>query len=234
MNAHIVASKSCSTCKEVKTEDKFYKRGKSLRSACKTCTAKSNTAWKAANSTKLKERNTAYYAANREMFAAKSKVYYLANTEKIAAKCASYQAANKKEIVEKNAARYAANPEKFAARGVAWRNNNPEKEKARGVVWRFNNPDKIRINNHARRALKCAAGGKLSPGLAAKLYKLQRGKCPCCNKPLGDDYHLDHIMPLFLGGSNTDDNIQLLRQRCNNQKHARHPIDFMQSRGFLL
>jgi 5-methylcytosine-specific restriction endonuclease McrA len=52
--------------------------------------------------------------------------------------------------------------------------------------------------------------------------------------PLGDNYHIDHIMPLALGGSNTDDNIQLLRQRCNNQKCAKHPVDFMQSRGFLL
>lgn len=56
----------------------------------------------------------------------------------------------------------------------------------------------------------------------------------CCGLPLGDNYHIDHIMPLALGGSNTDDNIQLLRQRCNNQKCAKHPVDFMQSRGFLL
>jgi 5-methylcytosine-specific restriction endonuclease McrA len=53
-------------------------------------------------------------------------------------------------------------------------------------------------------------------------------------QPLGDNYHLDHITPITLGGSNTDDNMQLLRQRCNNQKYNKHPIDFMQSRGFLL
>jgi 5-methylcytosine-specific restriction endonuclease McrA len=51
---------------------------------------------------------------------------------------------------------------------------------------------------------------------------------------LGDNYHLDHIVPLAIGGTNTDDNIQLLRQKCNQQKSAKHPIDFMQSRGFLL
>lgn len=55
-----------------------------------------------------------------------------------------------------------------------------------------------------------------------------------CGKPLGDAYHLDHVMPLALGGSNTDDNMQLLRDRCNLQKHAKHPVDFMQERGFLL
>jgi hypothetical protein len=41
-------------------------------------------------------------------------------------------------------------------------------------------------------------------------------------------------MPLALGGSNTDDNMQLLRAICNYHKYTKHPIDFMQSKGFLL
>jgi 5-methylcytosine-specific restriction endonuclease McrA len=45
---------------------------------------------------------------------------------------------------------------------------------------------------------------------------------------------MDHIIPLALGGANTDDNIQLLRATCNLQKHTKHPIDFMQQRGYLL
>lgn len=45
---------------------------------------------------------------------------------------------------------------------------------------------------------------------------------------------MDHIMPLALGGTNTDDNIQLLCPTCNRSKHAKHPVDFMQQRGFLL
>jgi len=39
---------------------------------------------------------------------------------------------------------------------------------------------------------------------------------------------------MMAGGSNTDDNMQLLRKLCNLQKHAKHPVDFMQERGFLL
>jgi 5-methylcytosine-specific restriction endonuclease McrA len=91
------------------------------------------------------------------------------------------------------------------------------------------------MNGQNRRARKNASAGKLSFNLAEKLFKLQHGKCACgCKKHLGKDYHLDHIMPLALGGANTDNNIQLLRKQCNWQKHAKHPIDFMQSRGFLL
>jgi 5-methylcytosine-specific restriction endonuclease McrA len=82
--------------------------------------------------------------------------------------------------------------------------------------------------------MKKETGGKLSSKLAARLFVLQKGKCACCLQPLGDDYHIDHIMPLALGGTNTDDNIQLLRAKCNLQKNAKHPVDFMQQRGFLL
>jgi len=91
-----------------------------------------------------------------------------------------------------------------------------------------------KIVQQNRRARKKYNGGRLSKGLSNKLYKLQRGKCACCGKSLGDDYHLDHRMPLALGGVNEDLNMQLLRSKCNREKHAKHPIDFMQSRGFLL
>jgi 5-methylcytosine-specific restriction endonuclease McrA len=87
---------------------------------------------------------------------------------------------------------------------------------------------------HNRKARERANGGILSVGLAEKLFELQKGKCACCGQPLGEKYHMDHILPIVLGGPNEDWNIQLLRQRCNQQKHAKHPVDFMQSRGFLL
>lgn len=128
----------------------------------------------------------------------------------------------------------AANPEKVKAYAAKWRASNPEKLKAAYVEWCAANLEARRIHVENRRARKRAAGGKLSKGLAERLFKLQRGKCACCKQPLGDDYHLDHIMPLALGGTNTDENIQLLRATCNNQKHAKHPIDFMQQRGYLL
>jgi 5-methylcytosine-specific restriction endonuclease McrA len=47
-------------------------------------------------------------------------------------------------------------------------------------------------------------------------------------------YHLDHIVSLKRGGDNVDSNMQLLTKRCNQNKSAKDPIAFMQSRGFLL
>lgn len=155
---------------------------------------------------------------------------------------------------EKNAAYQrawrAANPEKVAAiekkcragtirakrlRDRAYYRSNSEKVKARSEAWRLANPDRIAEWRANRRARKVAAGGRLSPGLVERLYHLQKGKCACCGRPLGRDFNLDHIMPLALGGSNTDENIQLLLPGCNNLKRAKHPLEFMQQeRGMLL
>ena len=111
---------------------------------------------------------------------------------------------------------------------------NKEKVSERIDAWRKRNPEAYRRYKQNRRSKKLLKGGKLSYGLHIKLFELQKGKCACCKKPLGKNYHMDHIMPLALGGTNTDDNIQLLRAKCNLQKHTKHPIDFMRQRGFLL
>jgi len=100
--------------------------------------------------------------------------------------------------------------------------------------WEAANPEARLTINRNRRARKKGNGGKLSPNIKIKLYELQRGRCACCRQPLGADYHLDHIMPLALGGQNVDSNMQLLRAVCNLSKGAKHPVDYMQRKGMLL
>ena len=50
----------------------------------------------------------------------------------------------------------------------------------------------------------------------------------------GVPHHVDHIVPLAKGGQHVASNIQILCPTCNVRKSAKDPIDFMQSRGFLL
>lgn len=148
---------------------------------------------------------------------------------------AKWRADNPDKEKSRGAKRYADNPDREKARHAKWVQNNRAELRLYNANIRAENPEAHRIRLQNRRARKLAAGGKLSSGLSDRLFKLQRGKCACgCKQPLGTDYHLDHIMPLTLGGTNTDDNIQLLTATCNQQKHAKHPVDFMQQRGFLL
>lgn len=159
------------------------------------------------------------------------------NPDRTAARAANaaYRAANPEKRKATNAAWYSANKDKARARALAWKAANPVRAKEAKAIWRAANLDRHRVHEHRRRALKKACVGQLSSGIVQVLMTRQRGRCACgCGEPLGDDYHLDHIMPLALGGSNSDDNAQLLRKACNLSKAAKHPIAFMQSRGFLL
>lgn len=117
---------------------------------------------------------------------------------------------------------------------IAWNKNNQEKVRVNQMAWSAAHPEAGKLASHKRRALMRNAGGRTSEGLSAKLFALQKGRCACCKKPLGKKFHMDHITPLARGGLNSDENIQLLTPTCNHQKHAKDPIVFMQSKGFLI
>lgn len=144
---------------------------------------------------------------------------------------AAWQKANPKKHAANCAVYYSANKEKTISRIAKWREANLDRHKKNCAAWWEANPEARRVYQQNRRAISL---GKLSPELAGRLFKLQRGKCACCRAPISNGYHLDHIMPLALGGLNTDNNIQLLCKTCNLQKHAKHPVDFMRSKGMLL
>ena len=127
-----------------------------------------------------------------------------------------------------------ANRDRLRATSSAWNAAHREKAKESTRAWAAENKDAVRVHAQNRRARKLGNGGTLSKGLRPKLMALQKGLCACCKQPLGPSPHLDHIMPLALGGMNSDDNMQLLRAHCNARKHDKHPIDYMQSQGFLL
>ena len=191
-------------------------------------------AWVKANPDKVKAAHDAWRNANKEQVKVINATYRMANKDKEKARKIAYREANTDKHKAADARYYADNKENEKARSAAYRAANKHKTKVRHAAWAAANKEAIRRKSHNRRARQLAVGGKLSKGLVNTLLKLQKGRCPCCLKKLGKDYHIDHILPLALGGTNTDDNIQLLRPQCNLQKRAQHPIDFMRSRGRLL
>lgn len=196
--------------------------------ACKKCGAKYE---KTNCPICQKARSRAWYLANKERVIAMRDAWRKANPEQYKLTASAYYLANKKLNNEQSAAWRAKNPEKVKASQADYRASHPNRD----AEYRKANPDSNRIRCQNRKARIKANGGSLSSLLVEKLFKLQRGKCACgCGKSLGNNYHMDHRMPLALGGANEDWNIQLLYSTCNLQKKDKHPIDFMQSRGFLL
>lgn len=188
-------------------------------------------AYRKANADKIRQYNAEYRAANPE----KAKTWAATYQEKHADEIRARQAIKNQERGD-YAKRYAQkNAAKLSAYKKAWASQNPEKIKRTLSAYYNSNKDKFKINVHNRRARIKGGGGRFSHGLADRLLTLQRGKCACCKTDLGaSGFHIDHHMPIALGGSNTDDNAQLLCPTCNLSKHAKHPVDFMQQRGYLL
>lgn len=156
------------------------------------------------------------------------------NPAKLRAINDKWSEANKQKVIEYGKALYLRKREEKILYAKTYYEGNKEALKPKKAEWQRNNMDKIVVYCSRRRAKKLSNGGELSADIHAKLLVLQKGKCACCGQLLNGKYHLDHIMPLALGGTNSDDNVQLLHPRCNCQKSSKHPVDFMQERGFLL
>lgn len=255
--------KQCTTCKAQKSKSEFSKdknHKDGLRSQCKQCVKIQSKKYRESDSFKErkeeissymksyvkdnkekitylskmwrennKNRIALYREENKERIAYTKRVWHIKNKDKNKHRQKLYRAKNKKEIALRQSIYRKNHPEKRAS----YREKNKDAIAKQVAKYSKANPESNRNRWHKRRALKANSCGTLSKGLAKKLFTLQKGKCPCCRKPLGNNYHMDHIMPLALGGENTDDNIQLLRSTCNLSKGAKHPVDFMQSRGFL-
>lgn len=210
-DAILYPSKFCNKCQCI--TERFRK------SECKQC---------------ARERSSIYRAKNAEKIKAANVLYRDNNVDKLKQIRDKWSAENPELKLLASRKWRLNNPEKMQEARDAWVVANPDKAKILSSDWKKKNQDAVARYNHNRRAMKIAAGGKLSCNIVKSLFVLQKGLCPCCGVRLGSDYHLDHITPLYLGGTNTDDNVQLLRAECNLQKSKKHPIDFMQSRGFLL
>lgn len=206
-----VPLKICTKCKIEKCLYEFNKHNgcsDGLRPDCKSC---------------VKESNARYRDENKE---------------KIAKSKAEYQKQNREKLRIYEAAWRAKNPEKAAAPKVRWSQKNRESEAARLALWRRNNPEAKKANNHARRALSAGASGSHTRSDIVNLLNLQKHRCASCKlKVLKSGklvYHVDHIMPLSKGGSNSPDNLQILCPACNLRKHAKHPLAWAKENHRLL
>jgi 5-methylcytosine-specific restriction endonuclease McrA len=106
-----------------------------------------------------------------------------------------------------------------------------EKEKRNVKKYRNNWSDeqkaKHRIHAKNRKAMLKGAAGRITLGDVRRSFESQNGICLACSVVLGDAFHVDHIMPIKLGGTNYPENIQILCPTCNLSKAAKHPDVWM-------
>lgn len=98
------------------------------------------------------------------------------------------------------------------------------KKKPEQYAERYRNR-RARINNN---------GGSHTADDILKILESQSYLCTYCHADLTVAYHIDHIMPLSLGGSNWPSNLQCTCPPCNLSKGSKHPLDFAKEKGRLV
>jgi 5-methylcytosine-specific restriction endonuclease McrA len=176
--------------------------------------------------------NRAYYEKNKARIVAR--VMAAADPEQARQRASKWYAENKERAWANGAIWRADNKDRKAAGAAKWAKENPEKRRQIGREWSARNPEHTKAKTREYRARKRGADGSHTAADVKKLLGLQRCRCAICKADISSGYHVDHVMPLALGGSNDKANIQLLCQTCNTSKGAKHPVDFMQKRGYLL
>lgn len=125
---------------------------------------------------------------------------------------------------------YAKNSAKINAKAKARRAAIP---KTRKLLTQEERKRARRVERLARKAREKGNGGRPSRNIKERLFLAQKGRCVYCRE-LMTEQHIDHILPLALGGSSDDSNLQLLCPDCNNRKGAYHPVEFANKLGMLL
>ena len=118
----------------------------------------------------------------------------------------------------------------------AYREREKEKFKIDGArklrEYREKNPERVKEWSNRRKRGKIMP--RLPRGTITNLKTRQKTKCAICKVSIANGYHIDHILPIKLGGKHEPHNLQLLCKNCNLTKSAKHPVDFMQEKGFLI
>lgn len=101
-----------------------------------------------------------------------------------------------------------------------------EQINARIREWGRNNPDMLRASSHRRRASKRGAPGTHGSADIVAQRKRQHGRCYWCGEKIRGTDHVDHVMPLALGGSDGPENLVIACPSCNFSKGAKHPMEW--------
>lgn len=138
---------------------------------------------------------------------------------------------------------YKANPLVVIQRSAEWAKANRERSNtskyksyhsAGMVESRANNRDKFRAYKANRRTRLSNAGGSHTKEDIRAIAKAQHMECVYCRRDITNKYHVDHIMPVYLGGGSDKSNLQILCPTCNQKKGRKHPDDFLRERSMMM
>ena len=165
---------------------------------------------------------------NRAEVTEKAREWRRKNPDKVKAAKARYYQKHREEKLERDRQYRLANLEK--KREYDRKRFHTERRQETTRQSRLRMVETIRNGWRNRSARKRGAVGRHTAQDVTNLFLKQNGKCAGCDIEMAISgkhrYHIDHYLPLILGGSNWPDNLQLLCPKCNHAKNAAPPEEW--------
>lgn len=159
---------------------------------------------------------------------------YLANREQILASQNEYRQRNREQVLERKKRYYRENKDKVRAGIKDWEARNPDKVLEYSRNWYQANIEKARADSlrtaHRRNAKK--RNTRTEPYTEIQVLEMYGTDCNICSKPIDftaprrssansnwqQGLHIDHLIPISKGGTDTLDNVRPTHALCNLKK----------------
>lgn len=188
-------TKTCTRCHETKSLDDFDKDRTHKDGLSSRC-SDCRLAYRKATRQQRNEIQRAYRQANREQIAKRARAHREANREQINQQERSYWQANRERIAQRRRAHYQQNQQHLIGQKRVERYRRRARQQA--TV-----PQRWIVDHNLGDPLACWWCGR---GL------------------LGTTTHIDHVMPIKLGGPAHPNNEVTTCHTCNLRKSASHPL----------
>lgn len=104
--------------------------------------------------------------------------------------------------------------------GRGWTRDHAQKNREKVRAWERANPERVRLQrigkNYTRRHI---LGGQISSTILERVLARDRYMCGICKKRVTrSELEFDHILPISLGGSHTESNLQVAHSKCNRKR----------------
>lgn len=215
-----VAMKTCTACGEQKPLSDYYHEKGKPRAKCKDC-----------------HKATAYRKRleDRDGFNEERREYAKNNRAKINQRAREFRERHGDRINEQRRQRRAEDPDhrervnRLAREALA--RDKERRRKNREANRRWVKENREHLNAYAReynkrrpdvdwnkKQRRRAAEKTGKPVDRQAIWERDGGTCRICNEPIKGPFHIDHIVPLALGGTHEPANCQLAHPACNQEK----------------
>ena len=138
-----------------------------------------------------------------------------------------YREANPDKVAEVHRSYDRKHREQRCEANRRYRELNGEKIAERSRAYHVGHLAEFATRQRCRKARKLGAEGTHTAADTRAQYDRQKGRCYWCGaKVAWRKKHVDHVIPLFLGGGNGPENIVVSCSHCNLSNGAKHPMDF--------